>query len=413
MELLPKHYSHRLSNGLEVVTIPINRGSGVISAQLYFKVGSRNEVLGKTGIAHMLEHMSFKSTQNLKEGEFDRIVKEMGGVDNAATSFDFTYYFIKVASRYLPKSLELFREIMANLALKEEEFQRERKVVYEERLWRVDNSPPGYLNFRLFNNAFIYHPYHWTPIGFKEDILNWTIEDIRHFYKTYYAPNNAVLVVAGDISPDEVKKEAEKWFGDLPPSQLPPPLHQKEPPLDGDKLVEIRRGRGGPVQLLIAFHIPPFNHPDILKLDVIGELLTRWHTSRLVERFFYRERKVSSIYAFPYSLRDGGLFIIGAVCNEGVDPIQLTREIRKELGDLRFTDQQLKKVQKNTLFDFLSSFETAAETAHLFGEYLAMGDLNPLLTYYDRLRQLTPDDLKKMEGYFEKGVTAILYPTGS
>jgi len=409
---IPKHYSAKLKNGLEIVTIPINPGSQVICVQLYIKVGSRNEILGKTGIAHMLEHMSFKSTKNLKEGEFDRIVKQMGGVDNAATSFDYTYYYIKSATRYLSKSMELLREILNNLELKEEEFQRERKVVYEERLWRVDNYPPGYLHFRLFNNAYIYHPYHWTPIGFKRDILNWTIEDIRNFYKTYYSPNNGILVVAGDISPDQVVKVGEKVFGEILPSRPIPELHQTEPPLDGDRSFELHRGRG-PVQLLLAFPIPPFHHPDLVKLEVIGELLSRWHTSRLTHRFLYRERKVSGIYAYPQTLRDGGLFIIGATCNQGVDPIKLASEIREELKKLHFTHSQLQRVKKNNLYDFLTGFDTACRTANLFGDYLAMGSLEPLLTYYNRVESLTPADLKEMESYFEKGITAILYPANS
>jgi len=143
--MLHKFYSHKLKNDLEVIAIPMNKGSGVITSNIYYKVGSRNETLGKTGIAHMLEHMNFKSTKNLKEGEFDKIVKSLGGVDNASTGFDYTHYFIQTSSNYLEKTFFLFSEVMANLKLDEEEFSRERKVVYEERLWRTDNNPRGYL----------------------------------------------------------------------------------------------------------------------------------------------------------------------------------------------------------------------------------------------------------------------------
>jgi len=192
---LPSFKTKTLKNGLQIVVIPLHNESNVISTDIFYKVGSRNEVMGKTGIAHMLEHMNFKSTKNLKEGEFDKEVKSIGGVNNASTSFDYTHYYIKSSTDNLTTSINLFAELMQNLKLKDEEFQPERNVVTEERRWRTDNSPLGYLYFRLFNNAYLYHPYHWTPIGFMNDIKTWTIEDIREFHKTYYQPNNAILVV--------------------------------------------------------------------------------------------------------------------------------------------------------------------------------------------------------------------------
>ena len=192
---LPKHYTKHLDNGLQIVVVPLNNKSGVIETNIFYKVGSRNEVMGKSGIAHMLEHLSFKSTDKLKAGEFDEIVKGFGGVNNASTSFDYTRYFIKSSVENLDKSLELFSELMSNLLLKEDEFEPERNVVAEERLWRTDNSPMGYLYFRFFNTAFVYHPYHWTPIGFMQDIQSWNIDDIRSFYRTYYQPQNAIVLV--------------------------------------------------------------------------------------------------------------------------------------------------------------------------------------------------------------------------
>ncbi|MGC9351965.1 MAG: M16 family metallopeptidase, partial [Sulfurovum sp.] len=201
---LPKHYTKTLDNGLQIVVIPMDNGSGVITSDIYYKVGSRNETMGKSGMAHMLEHLSFKSTEKLREGEFDMIVKSRGGINNAATGFDKTHYFIKTASQNLPMTLELFAELMSNLKLTDEEFQTERDVVAEERRLRTDNNPMGYLYFRIFNTHYTYHPYHWLPIGFMEDIQSWNIEDIRTFYRQHYQPNNAILVVAGDIEPEHV-----------------------------------------------------------------------------------------------------------------------------------------------------------------------------------------------------------------
>jgi len=170
MSIIPKHYKQTLKNGLEVYVVPLKNNSGVISTSIFYKVGSHDEILGKTGIAHMLEHMNFKSTKNLAEGEFDSIIKSHGGVNNASTGFDYTHYYIKSASTKLSISLQMYAELMQNLNLSDEEFQKERDVVAEERRWRTDNNPIGYLYFRLFNTHYISHSYHWTPIGFMHDI---------------------------------------------------------------------------------------------------------------------------------------------------------------------------------------------------------------------------------------------------
>ena len=147
---IPKHYEQTLENGLEVVVVPLPNKSSVIEVDVIYKVGSRNEIQGKSGIAHMLEHLNFKSTKNLKAGEFDEIVKKFGGVDNAFTSFDYTKYYIKTTNSNLDKSLELFAEVMENLSLRDSEFQPERDVVMQERLWRTDNNPMGLLYFTFF-----------------------------------------------------------------------------------------------------------------------------------------------------------------------------------------------------------------------------------------------------------------------
>ncbi|OFI48094.1 hypothetical protein CFF27374_04035 [Campylobacter fetus subsp. fetus] len=210
--MLPKFSKITLNNGLEVYHTPLNLGSNVISIDLFYKVGSRNETMGKSGIAHMLEHLNFKSTKNRKAGEFDEIVKGFGGVNNASTGFDYTHYFIKCSNQNLDKSLELYSDIMENLNLKNEEFLPERDVVLEERRWRTDNDPIGFLYFRLFNNAFIYHPYHWTPIGFFTDIQNWSIDDIKAFWQTYYQPKNAFLMITGDIDEQTAFDISKKHF---------------------------------------------------------------------------------------------------------------------------------------------------------------------------------------------------------
>ena len=406
---LPKFYKKVLKNKLEVIAIPMNKGSDVVSVNVIYKVGSRNEVMGKSGIAHMLEHMNFKSTKNLQEGEFDKIVKSIGGVDNAFTSFDYTQYFIKSASRHLDKNLELFSEVMQNLKLTDEEFQRERKVVYEERLWRTDNNPLGYLYFRLFNNAYLYHPYHWTPIGFKEDILNWDIKDIKEFHKTYYQPKNAIIVVAGDIDKDEVFSLASKHFEKIKNSKKIPKVHQIEPPLDGDKKIIINKETE--VEMVaVGYHIPNFTHEDLTTLSALSELLSSGKSSILNKKLMDEKELVSQIYAYPMDNKDNGLFLCLGVCNPGVKGEVVEKEIKNILKNYKISKKELKKLKLNTKMDFITSLESSDSVAQLFGGYFAKGDIKPLLEYEEKINNLSVEKLLDMKKYFQTSVSVLLKP---
>ena len=405
--MLHKFYSHKLKNDLEVIAIPMNKGSGVITSNIYYKVGSRNETLGKTGIAHMLEHMNFKSTKNLKEGEFDKIVKSLGGVDNASTGFDYTHYFIQTSSNYLEKTFFLFSEVMANLKLDEEEFSRERKVVYEERLWRTDNNPRGYLYFRLFNNAYIYHPYHWTPIGFKEDILNWSIEDIKEFHKTFYQPKNAFLLVAGDITPEKVFEEATKYFESIENKSPIPKVHQIEPPLDGDKVIEIKKTSQVDM-VAIAFHIPEFDNEDQFALSAYSEILSGGKSGVLREKLINQKGLVSEIFAYNMEMIDKGIFLVLATCNPGISPEKVAKEIKKILLNTKVTKKYLEKVKNQTTFDFITYLESSIGVSSVYGDYFAKGNITPLLKYEEKIKALTPKKIEEIKKYFEKSVTVIL-----
>ena len=402
---LPKYYETTLKNGLKVVAIPMHNDSGVITTDIFYKVGSRNEVLGKTGIAHMLEHLNFKSTKHLRAGEFDEIVKSFGGVDNASTGFDYTHYFIKSAKEHLDKSLWLFSELMANLKLDEKEFQTEREVVAEERRWRTDNSPTGYLYFRLFNNAYIYHPYHWTPIGFMRDILNWTIEDIRAFHKTYYQPKNAIIVVAGDVNESEVFELAKKHFEQIPNCCDIPKVHQIEPKQDGPKRVYIKKDVESQI-LAIAFHIPNFEDKDQVALSAISELLSSGKSSRLYKTLVDQKKMVNQIYGYNMENIDPGLFIFLAVANPGVTAEEIEKEIWSEIDKLKegkIERSELDKLKINTKADFIFSLENSSNVASLFGSYFARGNIEPLLHYEENIDKLTTKDIQEVaKKYFTK-----------
>ncbi|WP_457598974.1 M16 family metallopeptidase [Hydrogenimonas sp.] len=410
---LPKHYTKTLKNGLQVVVIPLQNESGVITTDIFYRVGSRNEVMGKSGIAHMLEHMNFKSTENLEAGEFDKIVKRFGGIDNASTGFDYTHYFIKSASRNLDRSLSLFAEMMQNLSLKDEEFQPERKVVAEERRWRTDNNPVGYLYFRLFNNAYIYHPYHWTPIGFMNDILNWTIEDIRSFHNIYYQPKNAIVVVAGDVEPQAVFEAVQKRFGAIENCCDIPKVHQVEPEPDGPKRLVIYK-ESEVEMVAISFPIPDFRHPDQVALSALSELLSHGRSSRLIEELVDRKKMVNQLYAYNMEQKDPGIFLFLAVCNPGVKAEETEKVIWEQIERIKkegVTKEELEKVKVNTRADFIFSMESSGNVADLFGSYLARGDLKPLLEYEERIEKLDTNRIREVARKYldkERSVTVIL-----
>ncbi|MDA3967985.1 MULTISPECIES: M16 family metallopeptidase [Helicobacter] len=393
---LPKHYSSTLSNGLEVIVIPMDNGSNVVSTNIFYKVGSRNEIMGKSGIAHMLEHLNFKSSKNLKAGEFDKIVKGFGGATNASTGFDYTHYFVNSSSENMSKTLELFSELMQNLSLKDSEFQPERNVVAEERLWRTDNDPIGYMYFRLFNTAFVYHPYHWTPIGFMDDIRNWTIKDIREFHKIYYQPKNAVVVIAGDIDAKQATKEVEKYFGKIKNANIEiPKVYMQEPKQDGLKKVKVHKQSEVEI-ITLAYKIPSFNHKDQIALNAISEILANGNSSLLVKEIVDNKRLAAEIHAYNMDLIDDGLFLVLALANSSVSLDKLESEIKAQLDKVKqgkITQKELDKVKKNMKTSFLYDLESSANVASLFGSYVARGDLNVLLTFEKNFESLSLKDI--------------------
>ena len=396
---LPKYYEETLANGLKVVAIPLNNSTNVITTDIFYNVGSRDEIMGKSGIAHMLEHLNFKSTKNLKAGEFDTIVKGFGGVNNASTGFDYTHYYIKSSKKNLSKSLELYADLMENLTLKDEEFQPERDVVAEERRWRTDNSPMGYLYFKLFNNTFTYHPYHWTPIGFMGDIQNWKIEDIRDFHSKYYTPSNAIVIVAGDINKDEVFNEVKKQFNSIKNTKnsknILKKLHTIEPKQDGDKRITIHKD--SEVEMLaINYNIPNFLHKDQIALSALSELLSSGKSSRLNELLVDEKQLVNTVYAYNMELKDPGVYMFMAVCNPGVDATEVEKYILEEIEKIKLGDiklEELNKVKKNTKSDFIFSLESSSSVASLYGSYLSRGDISPLMNYEEEIEKLKVQDL--------------------
>ncbi len=409
---IPQYFEETLTNGLRAIVVPLNNGSGVVNTDIFYRVGSRNETMGKSGIAHMLEHLNFKSTKHLQAGEFDKIVKGFGGINNASTSFDITHYFIKSSTDNIDKSLHLFAELMENLTLKNDEFQSERDVVLEERYWRTDNSPFGLLYFTLYNTAFIYHPYHWTPIGFIEDIKSWSITDIKNFHKRFYQPQNAVIVVAGDVNKEQAFKLIKQEFEHISNRTKKIPNHHFiEPPQLGERRVIINKD--SEVQYLaMGFRIPNFQHDDQPVLSVISEILSSGRSSRLYKKLVVKKKLVNQVYGYNMESIDENLFIFMAVANQGVSAEKVEKAIWKEIDKLKsdeVSEQELNKIKINVKSDFIYGFETSSKTANIFGTYFAKGDLTPLLTFEEKIATITPKDIIEVaKRYFTRNKANIV-----
>ncbi len=412
---LPQFQSMTLKNGLEIVVVPIHNNSNVIQTSILYKVGSRNEFMGKSGIAHMLEHLNFKSTKNLRAGEFDEIVKKFGGVNNASTSFDYTHYFIKSSASNIQKSLDLFAELMQNLSLKEEEFLPERDVVAEERRWRTDNSPIGYLYFRFFNTAFVYHSYHWTPIGFMDDILNWKIEDIKNFHQTFYQPQNAIVLVTGDIDLQIVFTQAKHYFEGIKNHTNIPKVFTKEPKQDGPR--EAVLYKDVQVQwLALGFKTIDFGHQDQIALNALSSLLSNGKSSLLYKRLVDSKHLANQIYGYNMDLLDDGVFLFIAAANKGIDAQEIKKEILNIIQDIqagKITQEDLDKIKINTKAQFLYDLEDASSVADLFGSHLARGNIEPLKHFEERVEKLKIEDIINVAKKYlisDQSTTLILKP---
>ena len=412
-KILFKYDELNLNNGLKIVSIPMKNNSKVVDINIFYKVGSGDEILGKSGIAHMLEHMNFKTTKNLKAGEFDNIVKKLGGSSNASTGFDYTNYYVKASNDNLDKTLELFAEMMQNLSLLDSEFQTERDVVNEERLWRTDNSPIGYLYFRLFNMAYLYHSYHWTPIGFINDIRTWSIEDVRDFYSTYYQPQNAIIVVAGDIESKKVFESVKKYFQNIKNTKSIPKNHKIEPKQDDRRFIEIKRDDQEIELYALAFKIPNFEHKDQIALSTLSYMLSNGKSSILVENLVNKEKIAQSVYAYNMDLRDEGLFIIIAGGNENIKAEQLEKSILKQIEEIKngnVKDKDLAKAKINIRADFIYSLQNSSEVSNLYGSYFARGNIKPLLDYENNFDKLSRSDIIEVaKKYFNTQTSNTIY----
>src|SRR5713226_9320518 len=261
-----------LDNGLRVLLLEDHR-SPIVSVQMWYRVGSRNERVGATGLAHFLEHMMFKGTPTNGKGQFARLVENNGGQDNAFTSQDVTSYYVDIAADKVDMVLRLEADRMRHLLLDPKEIDSERQVVMEERRTRTEDDPDGYLSEEFLAAAYKAHPYGWPVIGWMEDIARITPPELRGFYDRYYQPTNAILVIVGDVEARRIVGRVREVFGRITRAPAPPPMRAVEPPQPGERRILVRKADAGSPIVYIGFHVPNYQSADAPALELLSSIL--------------------------------------------------------------------------------------------------------------------------------------------
>lgn len=399
---------HVLKNGMKVLILEDN-SSPIISLGIWYKVGSRNEVTGKTGISHLLEHMMFKGTKKLGSQEFSRIIQRMGGVDNAFTSNDATCYWEVFPKENLEKVLELEADRMQNLVFRE--FEEEKKVVMEERRLR-ENSPEGIFWEELYALSFKVHPYKNPVIGWMNDLENITLMDVKEHYKTYYSPNNAVMIIVGDIEEKKALSLVKKYFEKIPPAKNIPEVKIKEPKQIGERRMHIKK-EGFSKKLGISFHIPEAGSNDEIPVQILAYILGGDKTSRLYKKLVHEKGLATECFAYSDIRIDPGLFIIVADLKITSSFEDALNEILKEIEKIKnekIDEKELIKAKNQVKASFVYSQQSVLRQNFIIGSFENLRGWKKILTYLDEVDKVSEEDIKRVaNSYLVESSRNILY----
>ena len=382
-----------LDNGLVVLAKEVHT-SPIVTAMIWYRVGSRNEELGQTGKSHFLEHMLFKGTERFKKGQIDLITLKNGGGNNAFTSHDFTAYYFNFAADRWDVALEIESDRIINCAFDPEEFEAEKKVVIEELKTGLD-SPWGLLLQEQEAAAFKVHPYRNPIVGWLQDVERATVEEQQAYYRRYYHPNNAILVLAGDFETDEVLTKVERAFGSVPAGAPPPPMLLKEPPQRGERRL-IVRWRSKVPRLAIAYHAPQIAHVDSYALQVLGVVLSEGKASRFYQRLVEREQSVTFVSAEYGESKDPTLFHIRAEARGDHSIEEIETSIYDELGRIaggQLNEHELDRAKHQIEAHFILSRERTLDQAILLGQIETLYDLDYIDSYLPRINAVTAADV--------------------
>tara|TARA_B100001142_G_C14316977_1_gene648839 strand:+ start:132 stop:1493 length:1362 start_codon:yes stop_codon:yes gene_type:complete len=397
-------HKHSLDNGLKIFVKEDDRAPIVVS-QVWYRAGSLDEVNGKTGVAHLLEHMMFKGTKTTKPGEFSKIIAAAGGRENAFTGADYTCYFQQLEKSQLPISLKMEADRMQNLVVSEEEFAKEIKVVMEERLWRTDDNPKAQAN-ELFNTIMFHaHPYGKPIVGWMNDLENMTHKDAAEWYENWYGPNNAILVVAGDVKASEVFKMAEKYFGKIPSIVLPERKPQQEPIQNGTR-TSILKAPSKLSYVQMGYRAPTLDKnsqvtsKDQFALEVLVGILSQSSSARLTQNLV-RDSRVALNVGAGYSMVNRGnesSFELYATPSETTSSSELIAALKDELNKIKLdgvTDEELKRVKTIVIAEDIYQKDSVFNAAMQIGQLETQGYSHEILEdYIKNIKKVTSKDIQ-------------------
>ena len=407
-----------LGNGLRVLVHP-DHSAPVVSSYVFYRAGSRNEHRGTTGIAHLFEHMMFNGAKRYGPGIFDDTIEEHGGSTNGYTTRDFTAYLNNFPTEALPVILDLESDRMANLAITPQNLKQERGIVMEERRLRIDNEVSGMMNEALYLAAYVRSPYRWNTVGFMEDLKRITLDEAHAYFHTYYAPNNATLVLSGDVEPETGFALAERYFGKIPRQAPPAPVDAEEPAQDGERRIFVRHEAELPAEL-IGYKAVAASDPDRPVFDVLSHILTDGESSRL-DHDLVREHEVAT--AVDADLQwgiDPELFIIEAKSRPGKTAADLEARIDAVLTELAkhpVPDAELAKAKRQLRAENLRAMKTVSGKANQLGFFeTVLGDYRRLFRLEDEWDAVTAADVQRVVARYlvqAQRTIVVLEPIGA
>jgi zinc protease len=410
--------THTLKNGMKIL---VQEDHSIPNATMYifYRVGSRNERPGTTGLSHFFEHMMFNGAKKYGAGEFDRVMEAAGGRNNAYTNNDLTVYQDWFPTSSLELIFDLEADRIQNLAFDPEIIKSERGVVMSERRTSVDSDNSGLLAEQLWATAFTAHPYQWPVVGWAVDIENWTMEDLKRHFSMGYSPSNATMVVIGDVNADDIIRLSQKYIEPIPSHEPPPKVTTQEPEQMGERRVVIKKFAQLPM-LMAGYHVPQTSSPDYYALKVLQTILFSGQSSRMYQRLVDKDQlAIATDASWEYSF-DPSLFTIIAQPKAGVQTEAVEKAIYEELDKIKaqpVTDQELEKAKNILLANFYRQMRTISGRADTLGSYeVFFGDYRKLFTADQDYNKVTKEDVRRVaQKYFgdkNRTVATLVPETG-
>ena len=404
-----------LENGLRVLVQDDPRNP-IVAVQVFYRVGSRNERPGATGLAHFLEHMMFKGTPTHGRGQISRLIEENGGRENAYTTKDLTSYYTNIAADKLDLVLRIEADRMRHLLLDAAEIDSERKVVMEERRMRSEDDPDGLVYEAMSSLAFVAHSYRWPIIGWMSDIARINRAELRAFYDTYYLPNNAIVVIAGDVRAPAALAMVRRHFAGVPRGPAPPPVTAVEPPAIDERRLVVRREQAQLPVVNIAWHVPNHTSPDAPALELLSTVLSSGRASRLYQKLVYEKRMVLGAGGdYSYFSLDPSLFWFYAAPLPGQAPEAVEQALLAEIERLKqevVPEEELARARNQIEASFVWEQDSVFSRASALGRFEMLGSWRLFDDYLPRLRAVTAADLQRVaRTYFaldRKNVSILL-----